>query len=86
MNDYLSIKALEKIPFPEILHCDYYDLDDDGKKAWHEFAFNAIFLSANLETEGLLGRELKLVELNLISRRIVNFLKRIGIDYNKDNV
>lgn len=84
MNGYLSVETLEEIPCLENLQCDFDDLDRDGKREWVEYTFNELFRMACLEVYGVLGRGPKLLELNLIKRRIVDYFKNIGIEYGAE--
>ena len=83
MDNFLSIETLDDIPCPEHLKCDYDDLDEDNKKEWYEFTFHELFRIAAMESFGFLRREPNVVELGLIKRRIVNFFKTLGIEYER---
>ena len=83
MTGYLGVETLESIPCPEHLQCDYDDLDDEGKNEWFEYTANVVFKEAAFLIVGMLGRPLRTVELNLVKRRIVDFLKKAGIEYKK---
>jgi len=83
MTAYLGVEMLEDIPCPEHLQKDYDDLDKDGKREWFEYTFHEVFKDAAFNVFGLLGRQLSVVELNLIKRRIVDFFKKAGIEYEK---
>ena len=84
MNGFLSVENLDSLPCPVPLRCDYQDLDGKGKEEWFVHHFHALFRDAAIEVAGLLGRQLSLVELNLIRRRIINFFKKLGIEYHGD--
>jgi hypothetical protein len=84
LDGFLAIELLETIPCPTHLQMDYDDLDETGKKEWYEFTFHEVFRESGREAAGFLGRQLSLVELNLIKRRIINFLAKAGIEQTKE--
>lgn len=84
MTAYLCVEVLDTIPCPDHLQCDYDDLDEAGKNEWFEYTANAVFSEAAQEIVNRLGRQLSVVELNLIKRRIVDYFKTAGIEYKKD--
>lgn len=79
MTGFLGVEMLQDIPCPENLQMNYDDMDDEQKKKWYEYTLNAVFKEAALQAAGLLGRQLKVVELNLIKRRIADFFIRNGM-------
>jgi len=84
MNGFLGIEMFYDIPCPKKFEdLEYEDMDEDEQKEWYEYTFHAVFKDAAFQVVGLLGRELKAVEINLIKRRIVDFLKKAGIEYDK---
>ncbi len=83
MTRFLEVGILGTFPYPEDLQKIYQDLDNPGKNEWYEHTFSAVFRDACQSVIGLLGRVLKPVEINLIKRRIVNYFKQAGIEYNK---
>ncbi len=84
LNDFLVFEIFINIPCPKNLQYDYEDLDDSGKKELFEYTFNYVFRDACIETAEFLGRGLRLIELNLIRRRSLNFLKQNGLEYYQD--
>jgi hypothetical protein len=82
LDGFLAVELLESIPCPKHLQKDYDDFDEDEKKEWYEFTFHEVFRETGREATatGFLGRQLSLVELNLIKRRIVNFFDAAGIE------
>jgi hypothetical protein len=84
MTGYLTVEVMVDLPTPENLQCDYDDLDDDGKREWYEYTLNELFRMAARDSFSVLGRGPNLVELGLIKRRIVNFFKQAGIEYEKE--
>lgn len=84
MNGFLGVEMLDDIQYPDTLRvCDYDDLDEDEQKEWYEYTLNAVFRDATFQAIGALRRELSTVELNLIKRRIVNYFKQSGIEFEK---
>ncbi|SRR5258708_37192495 len=81
MNGFLNLEMFDEIRYPEDQHCPYDDMSDEKKQQWYEYTFHEMFKDAAMQIAGLLGRQLSIVELNLIKRRIVDFFKRIGIDH-----
>jgi hypothetical protein len=85
MNGFLCPEMLNDIPLPQNLqNRDYDDLDEEEQREWYEITLNAVFRDAGLGAAGLLGRQLKVIELNLIKRRIADYFLKAGIDYKKD--
>jgi hypothetical protein len=84
LNGYLSWELLEDIPTPEKFHKDYEDMTPDDQRDFTEFALNAVFAEATRDVAEFLGRNPTIVEINLIKRRVVNFFKRGGIEYERD--
>ena len=85
MNCFLGVEMLDDIQYPDTLRvCDYDDLDEDEQKEWYEYTLNAVFRDATFQAIGNLGRELSIVELNLIKRRIVDYFDRAGIEFHGD--
>lgn len=80
LNGFLSVEAAENIPAPEDLEGDFWDMTTDQKKDWYAYTYHELFKVASLEVVGLFGRSLKTWELGLISRRIVLFLKKMGME------
>src|ERR1700690_2066341 len=81
MNGFLAVEMLYDIPCPDkFLKRRYDDLDEDEQKEWFEYTFASVFRDAALGAAGHMGRELKLVEINLIKRRISDFFKRADIE------
>jgi hypothetical protein len=76
MNQFLILEMLEDIPCPEHLQKSYDDLDKTEKKEWFEYTSQEVFKEAVFLTTGCLGRNLEIVEFNLIKRRIINFLNQ----------
>ena len=83
LDGFLAIEFLETIPCPTHLQKDYDDMNDEERKEWSEFTFHEVFLDTSREAMGFLGRQLSLVELNLIKRRIINFFAKAGIELPK---
>lgn len=84
MNGFLGKEIFMDISCPAHLQDkDYEDLDEDGKREWYEFTLNEIFRMAAMQVVCVLGRSPSAVELALIKRRIVNFFKQAGIEYEK---
>jgi hypothetical protein len=83
MNGFLGPELLMDYPWPKRLHKPYQDLTPAEQTEWFELAFNMVFRDAKLEIVGLLGRELKVVELNLIKRRILDYFQELRIEYEK---
>ncbi|HEY5038862.1 MAG TPA: hypothetical protein VIJ93_07310 [bacterium] len=84
LNYFLVVETLEDMNIPDHLALDYDDMNVKQKKEWYEFSFNAMFIRASQEILVMLRRQLNVVELNLIKRRIVDFFKQAGIEYLKD--
>jgi|GEM_PF-6842574 len=80
LDGYLSLESVENIPAPEGLECDFGDMADQQKKEWFAYTYHELFGVAALEIAGLFGRSLKAWELGLISRRVVLFLQKIGME------
>jgi len=83
MTGYLGVEMLYDIPCPEKFTADFEDMTPDQQMEWFEYTFLEIFKDAANQVVGLLGRELKVVELNLIRRRIINYLNASGFEYEK---
>src|SRR5579883_3318021 len=83
MNGDLSLETLEELPCPENIDKDYDDMNAKEKREWVEYTFNELFRMASLEVFSVLGRGANALELNLMKRRIVNYFKNIGIEYEK---
>ena len=83
MTGFLGVEMLYDIPCPEKFTCDYEDMTPDEQNEWFEYTFLEVFKDAAYQAVGLLGRELKVVELNLIRRRILNYLNDNGFEYGK---
>jgi hypothetical protein len=85
MNGFLAVEMLYDIPCPKKFeNKDYDDMGDDEQNEWYEYTFEAVFRDAAFQVVGLLARELKLVELNLIKRRIDDHFKKAGIKYHRE--
>ena len=84
LNYFLVVETLEEMPIPEHLNRDYDDLDERGKKAWRDHTFKAVFEKAHQGCIEMLRRHLKEVERNLIKRRIIDFFKQAGIEYDNE--
>ncbi len=83
MNGFLGPELLMDYPWPKRLHKPYQDFTLAEQTEWFEIAFNMIFRDAKMEVGGLLGRELKVVEINLIKRRILDYFQELRIEYEK---
>ena len=84
MNGYLGFEMLYDIPCPEKFYKrEYDDLNQDEKREWYEYTLNELFHRAARDSFSVLGREPNVVELGLIKRRIVNYFKQAGIEYDK---
>ena len=71
------------IPCPENLSMDYVDMTPEQKKEWFEYTYFQVFKDAAYQVVEMLGRELTVIELNLIRRRILNYLKENGFEYER---
>jgi len=84
LNHYLVREFLEKIKIPsQFQDKGYFEMDDQEKRDLFEFVFHAVFSKSGMEIADKLKRELSLTELGLIRRRVVNFLKQNGLEYDK---
>lgn len=81
LNGFLHRDLLLDIDFPKKFQKDYAELSAGDKNEFFEVVFHDLFGDAAMQAAGFVGRELKVVELNLIKRRIVNFLKQSGFEY-----
>ena len=84
MNGYLGRELLMDISYSEILQGDYRDLSDELKKEWFAFTAHELFKESTFQIVGILARQLKPVESNLIKRRIADYLISIGIEFEED--
>lgn len=85
MNGFLGVEMLYDIPcLKKFENKKYDDLDKDEQNEWFEYTFAAVFRDASQGTAGHLGRPLKVVELNLIKRRLINFFFKTNIEFHGD--
>jgi hypothetical protein len=81
LNGYLGQELLMGFDTPKHLHKDYDDMTTEERDELFEFAFNRIFTDSAIEVSDHLKRQLSVVELNLIRRRVLDFLKSLGMNY-----
>ena len=80
LNYYLTRETLEEIQTPNHLAKDYDDMTGEERKEFYEYCFHKLLGMAGLEICKMLGRRLRIVELNLVKRRILDFFKQAGIE------
>jgi hypothetical protein len=81
MNGYLGKELLMGFDTPKHLHKEYDDMTSEERDELFEFAFSRIFTDSAMEVSDHIKRKLSLVELNLIRRRVLVFLKSLGMNY-----
>jgi hypothetical protein len=81
LNGYLGKELLMGFDTPKHLHKDYDDMTNEERDELFEFAFNRIFTDSAMEVSDHLKRQLSVIELNLIRRRVLDFLKSLGMNY-----
>jgi hypothetical protein len=83
LDGYLGQEILLDHTYPTHLQGDYEDFDDEKKKEWFEFTFHTLFRDTTQALVDFLHRDFTLAELGLVKRRVVNFLKQSGFEYDK---
>jgi hypothetical protein len=82
MDGFLSYEIFKDIPYPENIALEYEDMNLAQKKEFFEFAFHELFRMAADESICVLKRNPTIPELGLIKRRIVNYLKSLGMEFD----
>ena len=83
LNGYLGPELLKDIDYPKHLEKDYGDMTLEEQYELFEFTFNDLFRDSAMFIVDHMHRALSIVELNLIKRRILNYLKDKGMKYKK---
>jgi hypothetical protein len=83
MNGYLSAETLIDVRYPENLIGDYKDFSDQKKKDWFEFTYHQLLRDVAIAFADYSGRSLSKIEVGLIKRRLMNYLKQLGYDYKE---
>lgn len=85
LNGYLGKELLMGFDTPKHLHKEYDDMTPEERDELFEFSFHVIFRDSANEIADHLKRQLSIVELNLIKRRVLDFLKSLGMNYKNSN-
>ncbi len=83
LNGYLGNDLLDAIVIPINLAKNYKEMTTEEQDELFEFVFHDIFKESAMYIADEMKRELRVVELNLIKRRVMDFLKQSGMKYKK---